>query len=65
MNNPIFGAFAAPKKDAHMLRPNQKIDAPMKRYGQHEEVDFCIVGVGSAGGVLAQRLAHAGLAGWV
>jgi choline dehydrogenase-like flavoprotein len=32
----------------------------MKRFAEHEEVDYCIVGVGSAGGVLLQRLARAG-----
>ncbi|TMF42075.1 MAG: GMC family oxidoreductase [Chloroflexi bacterium] len=32
----------------------------MRRFGSDEEVDFCIVGVGSAGGVLLQRLARAG-----
>ena len=32
----------------------------MHHFGEQEEVDFCIVGVGSAGGVLLQRLARAG-----
>jgi hypothetical protein len=32
----------------------------MRRYAPDEEVDFCIVGLGSAGGVLFQRLARAG-----
>lgn len=43
-----------------MLGPVQKIDFPMRRYGPNEEVDFCIVGVGSGGGVMLQRLARAG-----
>ena len=43
-----------------MLGPIQKIDVPMHRFRPNEEVDFCIVGVGSAGGVLVQRLARAG-----
>jgi choline dehydrogenase-like flavoprotein len=43
-----------------MLGPVQSIDVPMKHYANDEEVDFCIVGVGSAGGVLLQRLARAG-----
>src|SRR5436305_1784490 len=43
-----------------MLGPIQKIDVPMRRFGPDEEIDFCIVGVGSAGGVLLQRLARAG-----
>src|SRR5947209_1715703 len=62
MNNPLFGAFheSEQKKNDHMLGPVQKIDAPMRHYPLTEEVDFCIVGVGSAGGVLLQRLARAG-----
>jgi len=32
----------------------------MRRFRPGEEVDYCIVGVGSAGGVLLQRLARAG-----
>ena len=32
----------------------------MKRYRPSDEVDFCIVGVGSSGGVLSQRLSRAG-----
>ena len=32
----------------------------MQRYPQSEEVDYVIVGVGAAGGVLLQRLARAG-----
>ncbi|MGH2443782.1 MAG: GMC family oxidoreductase, partial [Chloroflexota bacterium] len=42
-----------------MLGPIQKIDFPMKHYGE-SEVDFIVVGVGAAGGVLLQRLARAG-----
>lgn len=38
----------------------QKIDIPMRHYPPEEEVDICIVGVGSAGGVLLQRLARSG-----
>ena len=60
MKNPILGAFQGPKPDEHMLGPVQKIDFPMHRFPPNEEVDFCIVGVGSAGGVLVQRLARAG-----
>src|SRR5918912_650249 len=60
MKTPLFGAFQKPKTDAHMLGPVQKIDFPMRRFAPNEEVDFCIVGVGSAGGVLVQRLARAG-----
>src|SRR5487761_1483692 len=60
MARPLLGKFRAPETDAHMLGPLQKIDFPMQRYAPDEEVDFCIVGVGSAGGVLVQRLARAG-----
>lgn len=44
-----------------MLGPMQRIDRPMRRFTRGEEVDFVIVGVGSAGGVLLQRLARAGM----
>lgn len=60
MKNPLFGTFNGAKPHEHMLGPIQKIDVPMRRYLPNEEVDFCIVGVGSAGGVLIQRLARAG-----
>lgn len=46
-------------QNGHSLGPIQKIDVPMRRYGE-EEVDYVVVGVGSAGGVLLQRLARAG-----
>ena len=38
----------------------QSIDFPMHRHPPGEEVDYLIVGVGAAGGVLLQRLARAG-----
>jgi len=60
MKFPLFGAFNEPKTEKHMLGPIQKIDFPMRRFEPDEEVDICIVGVGSAGGVLVQRLARAG-----
>jgi choline dehydrogenase-like flavoprotein len=44
----------------HRLGPLERINFAMKRYQPNEEVDFCIVGVGAAGGVLLQRLARAG-----
>jgi choline dehydrogenase-like flavoprotein len=50
----------APKNDVHRVGPLQTIHAPMNRFGNNEEVDYLIVGVGSAGGVLLQRLARAG-----
>ena len=49
--------YGAPFGNA--LGPIQHIDVPMRRYGE-EEVDYIVVGVGSAGGVLLQRLARAG-----
>lgn len=59
-NTPLFGDFHAEHSREHMLGPIQKIDFPMRRFHTDEEVDICIVGVGSAGGVLLQRLARAG-----
>ena len=60
MKFPLFGAFEAPKNDKHMVGPIQTIHAPMRRFTENDEVDYVIVGVGSAGGVLLQRLARAG-----
>ena len=62
---PILGPFGTnpnhiePQHD-HMVGALQKIHAPMRRFGPNDEVDYCIIGVGSAGGVLLQRLARAG-----
>lgn len=44
----------------HRLGPMQTLPSPMRRFAENETVDYCIVGVGSAGGVLVQRLARAG-----
>ncbi len=44
----------------HRLGPMQTLPSPMRRFTENETVDYCIVGVGSAGGVLIQRLARAG-----
>ncbi len=60
MNSPIGGAFAAPDDQVHRLGPMQDIDFPMHRHAPGEVVDYVIVGVGAAGGVLLQRLARAG-----
>jgi choline dehydrogenase-like flavoprotein len=60
MKTPISGKFEAPKHNEHRLGPIQTVDMDMRHFGEQEEVDFCIVGVGSAGGVLLQRLARAG-----
>ncbi len=43
-----------------MLGALQNIHLPMRRFNENEEVDYAIVGVGAAGGVLLQRLARAG-----
>ena len=42
------------------LASNWLLDVEMKEYRPAEEVDFCIVGTGAGGGVLAQRLARDG-----
>lgn len=60
MKKPLLGAFEASPKDMHMLGALQQIDVPMRRFRNSDEVDYVIVGVGSAGGVLLQRLARAG-----
>lgn len=45
---------------AHRLGAMQTLARPMRKFADNELIDYCIVGVGSAGGVLAQRLARAG-----
>ncbi len=57
---PLFGAFSKPKDGLHHLGPMQQIPPPTRRFRDDEELDYVIVGVGSAGGVLLQRLARAG-----
>lgn len=59
-DKPLFGAFEKPKNDKHMLGPLQTITIPGRRFKDDDVLDFVIVGVGSAGGVLLQRLARAG-----
>jgi len=58
LKKPLLGAFET-MNDGHAVGPIQKIDVPMRRFGE-EEVDYVVVGVGSAGGVLLQRLSRAG-----
>jgi choline dehydrogenase-like flavoprotein len=58
---PLFGAFSHAKEGKHQLGPMQTVDIPMHHYDRDDEIDAVIVGVGSAGGVLLQRLAKAGL----
>ena len=60
MKRPLFGYFEKPQNEERILGPMQRISREMQRFGDSEEVDYAIVGVGSAGGVLCQRLAKAG-----
>lgn len=60
MNEPLGGAFESPNEDKHYLGPMQRIETPMRRFAPNEELDYLIVGVGAAGGVLLQRLARSG-----
>lgn len=61
MNSPVAGAFEADSHDpSHRLGPMQSIEFPMRRFPENATVDYVIVGVGAAGGVLLQRLARAG-----
>jgi hypothetical protein len=57
LKTPIGGAFET-QDDAgvHRLGPMQTIEFPMKRHSENETLDYIIVGVGAAGGVLLQRL---------
>lgn len=60
MKTPLFGKFTQRGEDKHMLGPLQQIHIPARRFKDTDEVDYVIVGVGSAGGVLLQRLARGG-----
>lgn len=60
MRTPLGGTFTGLEDHIHRLGPMQKIDFPMHRHPMGKEVDYVIIGVGSAGGVLLQRLARAG-----
>jgi choline dehydrogenase-like flavoprotein len=60
LKEPLFGAFRQARSDVHNLGPLQRIAKGTKQYRDDEEVDYVIVGLGSAGGVLLQRLAKAG-----
>jgi choline dehydrogenase-like flavoprotein len=60
LKTPIGGAFASMNDQVHRLGPMQTIEFPMRRYSESEEIDYLVIGVGSAGGVLLQRLARAG-----
>ena len=60
MKAPVLGEFGKPPCKTHMLGSLQKIETPMRRYRDDDELDYVIVGVGAGGGVLLQRLARAG-----
>lgn len=60
MKKPILGSFGRSANDKHMLGAIQQVNVPMKQFRNEDEVDYLIVGVGAAGGVLSQRLARAG-----
>lgn len=57
---PLFGAFEKPETEMKVLGAMQRVKFPQRQFREGEMVDFAIVGVGSAGGVLLQRLARAG-----
>ena len=60
MKTPLLGPFKSSGNGHHALGPLQHIDIPMRRFRDTDEVDYVIVGCGSAGGVLLQRLSRAG-----
>jgi choline dehydrogenase-like flavoprotein len=61
-NAPIGGPFEADSETAGTKRLGamQQIKLPTRRFKDRDLIDYAIVGVGSAGGVLLQRLARAG-----
>lgn len=60
MKKPLLGPFKSRGDGHHALGPMQHIYLPMRRFRDTDEVDYLIVGCGSAGGVLLQRLSRAG-----
>jgi hypothetical protein len=60
LKSPILGEFSKPGTQPHSLGAMQRLDLPVSRFGENEEVDYVIVGVGAGGGVMLQRLARAG-----
>ena len=61
MKVPFLGPFKPAHEKKKVLGPLQRISVDdMHRFRESEAVDYCIVGVGSAGGVLCQRLSKAG-----
>ena len=59
-SSPLGGKWKKPETEKHILGPMQQITVPPRKYKDTDLIDFAIVGVGSAGGVLLQRLARAG-----
>ena len=61
-NSPVGGPFDEPREAAEtkLVGPMQQIKLPPRRFKDADVIDYAIVGVGSAGGVLLQRLARAG-----
>jgi hypothetical protein len=60
LKTPIGGPFAADDGHLHRLGSMQTVDFLLRRHSENTEVDYLIVGIGAAGGVLLQRLARAG-----
>ncbi len=61
MNEPLGGRFEEPHDHEHHLGSMQRLDvSSMQRYSPNDEIDYLVVGVGAAGGVILQRLARAG-----
>lgn len=60
MNEPLGGRFSSPQNSKKRLGPMQEISPQTRKFSENEAVDYVIVGVGSAGGVLLQRLSKAG-----
>jgi choline dehydrogenase-like flavoprotein len=61
-HEPLGGPFNASRETegTKFLGPMQQIKLPPRRLKDNDVIDFAIVGVSSAGGVLLQRLAQAG-----
>ena len=60
MNEPLGGRFGPPQNGKRRLGSMQEISRETRRFSENEAVDYAVVGVGSAGGVLLQRLSKAG-----
>ena len=60
MKSPVLGEFKPPKTREKILGPMQRLGVEMRQFKDEEEIDYCIVGAGAAGGVLSQRLSRAG-----